>query len=140
MTTLAQDITRIMGYEKINLSVIDIEKRINEAYVYCGMNRALDLARIAKTIRQERLITVCAWHKPNQVWWDGQEWRDYSMAEPTTYDGEMSYSLLGGHSIPPGIQTHGMCPECYEKEMSEVKILLEQGKIIKELENDLRSQ
>jgi hypothetical protein len=118
--TPAQQIIAAMAYEKINLNVIDIEHRINDARKLPKQYRGMVIAKIARTIRQERIITVCAWHKPKMVWWDGAEWNN--------------------SDIPPGVQSHGMCPECYEKEMKQVKILLEQGKIIKELENDLRSQ
>lgn len=113
--TLAQQIAGLMGYKKITLNIIDIEKQINDTKILSFEYRALALARIAKTIRQERIIHVCAWHKPKQAWWDGEEWN--------TSD------------IPPGKYTHTMCEACYEQEMKEVKILREQAEILKELGN-----
>jgi len=54
--------------------------------------QAIMQMKLAKKIRAERFIKVCAWHKPEQAWWNGEEW------------------IVG--NIPPGIQTHGICEAC----------------------------
>lgn len=126
MATLAQKITAAMGYEKINLNVIDIEHRINDARNLPKQHRGLVLAKIAKTIRQERMIHVCSACKRYEIdgeWIDSEGWK--------VGVGIVEWIDL---SIPPGQQTHGYCPVCYEKVMKEIKVLREQGCIAEELE------
>ena len=126
MTTLAQEITKAMGFQKINLNVIEIEKHINDARRYPGQYRGLVLAKIAKTIRQERMIHVCCVCKRYEI--DG-EWLEsvgFKVSEGTFNFIELS--------IPPGQQTHGYCPICYEEITNEIKALREQQAIVEELE------
>ncbi len=85
-----------LGLQEPNDLSVEIANRILKA----GRD-ALELARIAKVIRRERVIRVCAWHEPEQAWWDGEEW------------------VVG--NIPPGRQTHTLCPECFEKAKTEIK-------------------
>jgi hypothetical protein len=126
MTTLAQDITKAMGFQKINLNVIDIEKRINDSKRLPKQYRGLVLAKIGKTIRQERMIRVCSVCKRYEI--DG-EWIEsigFKVGEITLDWIELS--------IPPGQQTHGYCPVCYDQAMKEIETLREQHDIVEELE------
>ena len=75
-----------MGLPKSDNSSVMIANRILQA------KDALTLVRIAKDIRKLRFIRVCAWHQPEQAWWDGQDW------------------IIG--NIPPGRLTHTICETC----------------------------
>jgi len=128
MPTLAQGITEAMGFQKINLNVIDIEKRINDARRYPAQYRGLVLGKIAMTIRKERMIHVCCECKRYLI--DG-EWIESIGLKISETRLPFEFVKLG---IPPGQQTDGYCPVCYKEIMKEIKALREQQAIVEELE------
>lgn len=127
MTSLTQKITKAMGFKKINISVIDIEKSINDSRRLPEQYRGLVLAKIAKTIRQERMMHVCCECKRYEVdgeWIDSAGWKLRA--------GIVEWIEL---SIPPGQQTHGYCPVCYCKIMKEIQAPRGEYNTVEELEN-----
>lgn len=88
---LAMDISYEMGFD----GIIDFAMRSVAEQVIMVM-------KLARKIRKERMIRVCAWHE-SSAWFDGEDW-------------------VTDRPIPPGRQTHTMCPECYEKRYEVVKI------------------
>jgi hypothetical protein len=127
--TIAQQVTKAMGFEKINISVIDIEKRINESMRLPNQCRGLVLAQIARTIRQERFIHVCSVCKRYII--DGEWLKSFGRKIDET-----TFAWIE-RSIPPGQQTHGYCPICYEQVMKEVQTLRSEHNIVEGLENEL---
>ncbi len=75
---------KALGFESPNDLSVAVAHKILES----GRD-ALKTARIAKTIRKERFVKICAWCKRYK---SGDEWVE--------------------GNIPPGNQTHGICPEC----------------------------
>jgi len=84
---------KALGFESPNDLSVAIANRILKA----GKD-ALTIAKIAKTIRNERFIRVCC---ACQKYFDNGEWVE--------------------GNIPIGKQSHGYCPECFEEIMKEIK-------------------
>ena len=77
------------------------------------------LMNSARHHRQERLITICAWHY-DDAWWDGLEW-------------------VTDRPIPPGRQTHGICPDCMPKLMRDKIVDVNLEKAMENLKMALRN-
>ena len=95
----AQDLAEALGYENINHEVLEIGQDILDARILEPANRGLRLAKIAKRIRRERVVKVCAYCGKVKL--------------GDTYE-KVKY-------VPKGHISHGMCQRCYNEMIKEVE-------------------
>ena len=98
MKEFAQDLAEAMGFENINATVLRIGQDILDTKNLPMTKRGIQTAKIASGIREQRFIRVCG---ECRAWWDGEDWTN--------------------RPIPQGQRTHGLCPECYEAEIREIR-------------------
>ncbi len=97
MKEFAQDLSEVMGIKSINQDVLEVGQAVLDA-----KGNPIELMKIAKHIRKERLIRVCCVCKR---WYDGDRWVNPKVI--TDWQGNETAFY------PQGQQTHTFCPECY---------------------------